>query len=54
MHFCGSGNGFKKTQPLSFFLDIFVKIMYNSANHIAISGKGFKSKLQYYISCTIL
>jgi glycosyltransferase involved in cell wall biosynthesis len=40
--------GFKKTKTLSFFLDKFVKFMYHNIDNIAISGKGFQSKLKPY------
>lgn len=41
--------GFKKTKMLSFFLDKFVKFMYHNITAIAISGKGFESKLKPYV-----
>jgi hypothetical protein len=41
--------GFKKTKILSTFLDIFVRFMYRNIDAIAISGKGFESKLSPYI-----
>ena len=40
--------GFKKTKLLSFFLDKFVGFMYYNVNSIAISGKGFETKLKPY------
>ena len=40
--------GFKKTKVLSFFLDKFVKFLYYNIDAIAISGKGFESKLRPY------
>lgn len=40
--------GFKKTKLLSFCLDKFVSFMYGSVDNIAISGKGFESKLKPY------
>ena len=40
--------GFRKTKLLSFFLDKFVKFMYYNIDNIAISGKGFESKLKPY------
>ena len=40
--------GFKKTKILSFFLDKFVRFMYHNIDAIAISGKGFESKLKLY------
>jgi glycosyltransferase involved in cell wall biosynthesis len=42
--------GFKKTKILSVFLDMFVRFVYHSATSIAISGKGFESKLKPYIN----
>ena len=41
--------GFKKTKILSIFLDSFVKFMYQNITNIAISSKGFESKLEPYI-----
>ena len=41
--------GFKKTKLLSFLLDKFVKFIYHNATNIAISGKGFESKLKPYV-----
>jgi len=41
--------GFKKTKLLSFFLEKFVKFMYQNIDAIAISGRGFESKLKPYI-----
>ena len=41
--------GFKKTKILSTLLDIFVKFMYHNIVAIAISSKGFESKLEPYI-----
>jgi glycosyltransferase involved in cell wall biosynthesis len=41
--------GFKKTKLLSFFLDKFVGFMYCNIDAIAISGKGFESKLKPYV-----
>lgn len=40
--------GFKKTKFLSFCLDKFVKFVYHNIDSIAISGKGFESKLKQY------
>jgi len=40
--------GFKKTKALSYFLDKFVKFMYHSVDNIALSSKGFESKLRPY------
>ena len=41
--------GFKKTKILSTALDIFVRFMYKNIDSIAVSGKGFESKLTPYI-----
>ena len=41
--------GFKKTKMLSTLLDVFVKFMYSNITAIAISSKGFESKLKPYI-----
>jgi len=41
--------GFKKTKILSIILNYFVKFMYNNISNIAISSKGFESKLKPYI-----
>ena len=41
--------GFKKTKVLSTLLDIFVKFMYHNISAIAVSSKGFESKLAPYI-----
>ena len=41
--------GFKKTRILSIVLDIFVRFMYRNIDAIAVSGKGFESKLAPYI-----
>lgn len=41
--------GFKRTKVLSTLLDTFVKFMYNNITTIAISSKGFESKLAPYI-----
>ena len=40
--------GFKKTKALSYFLDKFVKFMYHNVDNIALSSKGFESKLKPY------
>ena len=40
--------GFKKTKALSYFLDKFVKFMYHNIDNIALSSKGFESKLRSY------
>lgn len=41
--------GFKKTKVLSALLNIFVKFMYHNITSIAISGKGFESRLKPYV-----
>ena len=41
--------GFKKTKILSTLLDVFVKFMYHNITAVAISSKGFESKLEPYI-----
>ena len=41
--------GFKKTRLLSTLLDVFVKFMHHNITAIAISSKGFESKLEPYI-----
>jgi len=41
--------GFKKNKILSFFLNKFVKFVYQNIDNIAISCKGFESKLQLYV-----
>ena len=41
--------GFKKTKALSILLNAFVKFMYHNISAIAISSKGFESKLEPYI-----
>ena len=41
--------GFKQTKMLSTALDIFVRFMYRNIDAIAVSGKGFESKLALYI-----
>ena len=41
--------GFKKTKILSVLLDAFVKFMYININSIAISSRGFESKLKPYV-----
>jgi glycosyltransferase involved in cell wall biosynthesis len=40
--------GYKETKIISFFLNSFVKFIYKNVNNIAISSKGFKSKLSKY------
>ena len=41
--------GLKKTKILSYFLDKFVNFMYRNIDNIAISSKGFESKLRPYV-----
>ena len=41
--------GFKKTKVLSMILDRFVRFVYQNIDAIAVSGKGFKSKLFPYV-----
>lgn len=41
--------GFKKTKVLSFFLDKFIKFMYHNIDNIAVSCKGFESRLKPYV-----
>ena len=41
--------GFKKTKILQVTLDVFVRFMYRNISAIAISGKGFESKLKPYV-----
>jgi len=41
--------GFKKTKVLSIFLNAFVKFIHHNITAIAISSKGFESKLESYI-----
>lgn len=45
--------GFKKTKILSFFLDKFVRFVYHNIDNIAISGKGFESKLKLYVKADL-
>jgi glycosyltransferase involved in cell wall biosynthesis len=40
--------GFKKTKVLSVFLDAFVKFMHHNIDAIAVSSKGFESKIKPY------
>ena len=40
--------GFKRTKAVSYFLDKFVKFMYHNVDNIALSSKGFESKLKPY------
>ena len=46
--------GFNKTRLLSFFLNKFVKFMYHNVTSIAISGKGFETKLRPYAKNNLL
>lgn len=41
--------GFKKTKALSYFLDKFVRFMYHNVDNIALSSKGFESKLKPFV-----
>ncbi len=41
--------GFKRTKILSFFLDNLVTFVYQNVSAIAISGKGFETKLKKYV-----
>ena len=41
--------GFKKTKVLSIILDTFVKFMHHNITAVAISSRGFESKLKPYI-----
>ena len=41
--------GFKKTKALSTVLDLFVRFIYRNVDVIAVSGKGFESKLSPYV-----
>ena len=41
--------GYKKSKILSFFLEIFVGMIYRNATSILISSKGFESKLKPYV-----
>jgi len=45
--------GFKKTKFISYILDKFVKVIYQNISSIAISGKGFESKLKPYVKKNI-
>ena len=42
--------GFKKTKFLEFILNSFVRFVYKHSSNFAISGKGFRSKIEPYIS----
>ena len=41
--------GFKKTKILSIFLNTLVKFVFHNVDNIAISGKGFESKLKVFV-----
>jgi glycosyltransferase involved in cell wall biosynthesis len=41
--------GFKKTKPLQYVLDIFVRFVYRHTSHFAVSGEGFRQKILPYI-----
>jgi glycosyltransferase involved in cell wall biosynthesis len=43
------GYGFKKNIVVSFLLDRFVRVVYRSANSIAITSKGFEKKIRFFI-----
>ena len=45
--------GFKKTKFFSYILDRFVKVIYQNISSIAISGKGFESKLKPYVKSNL-
>jgi glycosyltransferase involved in cell wall biosynthesis len=45
--------GFKKTKILKVTLDIFVGFMYRNISAIAISGRGFESKLKPYVNSNL-
>ena len=42
--------GFKKTKILSFLLNKFVSFMYHNITSIAVSGRGFETKLKPYVN----
>jgi glycosyltransferase involved in cell wall biosynthesis len=46
--------GFKKTKALSIALDGFVRFMYRNIDSIAVSGRGFESKLLPYIKKNLI
>lgn len=46
--------GFKKTKILSTILDVFVGFMYRNIDTIAVSGRGFESKLSHYVNKDIV
>jgi len=45
--------GFKENKILSYFLEKFVNFMYHNIDNIAISSKGFKSKLEPYVKSNL-
>jgi glycosyltransferase involved in cell wall biosynthesis len=45
--------GFNKTKLLSFTLNAFAKFMYSNISAIAISGRGFESKLKPYVDSNL-
>jgi glycosyltransferase involved in cell wall biosynthesis len=45
--------GFKKTKILKVTLDIFVGFMYRNISAIAVSGRGFESKLKPYVNSNL-
>ena len=45
--------GFKKNKLLSMSLNIFIKFIYKNVTSIAISGKGFESKLKPYVNSNL-
>jgi len=46
--------GFKKTKILSYLLDKFVRFMYRNVDNIALSSKGFESKLKPYTRSNLI
>ncbi len=46
--------GFKKTKILSFCLDGFVKFVHHNVDNIAVSGKGFGSRLKPYVKDSMI
>jgi glycosyltransferase involved in cell wall biosynthesis len=45
--------GFKKTKLLKVTLDVFVRFMYRNISAIAISGRGFESKLKPHVDSNL-
>jgi len=41
--------GFKKTKPFSYLLDKFISFSYSAIDNIAISSRGFESRLRPYV-----